>query len=67
MSTKDLEKMAGRIEARHRTYDGFGEKHTAAQWAKLLGLPRTSLWRYLKNGLSIEDVARIRQTGNPTV
>lgn len=65
MTEKELEKMASRIEARHRTYEGFGEKHTAAQWAKLLGLPRTSLWRYLNKGLTIEEVARIRQTGNP--
>ena len=49
-----------RFEARHRTYEGFGEKHTAAQWAKLLGLPRNSVWRYLTNGLTIEEVCRVR-------
>ena len=65
MNTKELEKMADRIEARHRTYEGFGESHTAAQWAKLLGLPRTTLWRYLHACLTIEEVARIRRIDYP--
>ena len=65
MTNEELEKMAAHIEARHRTYDGFGESHTGAQWAKLLGLPRNSLWRYLKKGLTIEEVARIRRVNYP--
>ena len=59
------ENQTARIEARHRLYEGFGEKHTNAQWAKLLGLPRNTLWRYLQRGITIEEVARIRHTGNP--
>ena len=65
MTEKELEKMRSRIEARHRLYDGFGEKHTNAQWAKLLGLPRNTLWKYLQKGLTIEEVAQISNTGNP--
>lgn len=65
MTEKELEKTRNRIEARHRVYEGFGEKHTNAQWAKMLGLPRNTLWKYLQRGLTIEEVARIRNTGNP--
>lgn len=65
MTEKELEKMAAHVEARHRTYAGFGEEHTAAQWAKLLGLPRTTLWRYLHACLTIEEVARIRHINYP--
>lgn len=65
MTEKELEKMDAHVEARHRTYEGFGEEHTAAQWAKLLSLPRNSLWRYLKKGLTIEEVARIRRINYP--
>lgn len=65
MTEKELEKMAAHIEARARTYEGFGENHTAAQWAKRLGLPRNSLWRYLKKGLTIEEVVRVRRINYP--
>lgn len=51
---------AARIAARHRTYEGFGEKHTAAEWAACLDIPRNSLWRYLANGLTIEQVVWMR-------
>ena len=54
---KDYE---ARIEARSKTYPGFGEKHTNAEWAKLLGLPRNTLWRYLQRGLTIEEIAQKR-------
>lgn len=60
------ENQNSRIEARHRLYDGFGEKHTNAQWAKLLDLPRNTLWRYLQRGITIEEVARIRSVTYPT-
>lgn len=49
-----------RIEARWRKYPGFGEEHTNAEWAKLLGLPRNTLWRYLKDGLTIEKIVEMR-------
>ena len=60
-----IENKTTRIEARHRLYEGFGEKHTAAQWAKLLGLPRTTLWRYLHACMGIEEVARLRHIDYP--
>lgn len=49
-----------RLEARWRKYPGFGEEHTNAEWAKLLELPRNTLWRYLQNGLTIEEIAELR-------
>lgn len=60
MNEKELEKMKDRIEARNRKHEGFGEQHSGAEWAKLLNLPRNSLWRYLKKGLTVEEIARIR-------
>ena len=49
-----------RVEARWRKYQGFGEEHTNAEWAKLLGLPRNVVWRYLNNGLTIEKIVEMR-------
>lgn len=49
-----------RLEARWRTFPGFGEEHTNAEWARLLELPRNTLWRYLQRGLTIEEVAELR-------
>jgi hypothetical protein len=46
--------------ARHQLFEGFGEKHTRAEWTRLLGLPRTTLWRYLAQGMSVEEVATLR-------
>lgn len=53
-------KATNRAEARHRTYKGFGEEHTNAQWARLLRLPRNTLWRYLTTGLTIEEIVIMR-------
>ena len=49
-----------RVEARWRKYPGFGEEHTNAEWAKILDLPRNTLWRYLKDGLTIEKIVEMR-------
>ena len=43
-----------------RCYDGFGERHTAGMWARLLGVPRNTLWRCLMNGASVEEFANSR-------
>ena len=56
MTEKELETM----KTRNRKYDGFGEQHSGAKWARLLNLPRNSLWRYLKKGLTIEEIAQVR-------
>lgn len=47
------------------TYTGFGEEHTAADWARRLGLPRNTLWRYLQKGLAIELIAKMRDCNYP--
>lgn len=39
---------------------GFGEAHHLREWARLLDIPPGSLSRYLKNGLTIEEVAEVR-------
>lgn len=54
------EKDCRRIAARHQLFEGFGEKHTRADWARLLGLPRNTLWRYLDRGLTVEEIAELR-------
>lgn len=45
---------------RGQKYPGFGEEHTNAEWARRLGIPRNSLWRYLQRGLTIELIAKYR-------
>ena len=62
MSEKDeyMARVSARLEARHKMYEGFGQKHTNAQWAKILGLSRNVTWRYFKRGLTVEDICRIR-------
>ena len=48
------------LVARHKTFEGFGERLTLAEWSRRLGLNRASIWRYLKRGLTIEDIAKLR-------
>lgn len=43
-------------------YEGFGEKHTAAEWARLLNVPGKTLRRDIKNGLTIKEIARVRKS-----
>lgn len=43
-----------------KLYSGFGETHSAGTWAKLLNVPRNTLWRILNNGGSVEEFARSR-------
>lgn len=57
---KEMDVLNSRVIARNAKYEGFGEKHTAAEWARLFVTPRTSMWRYLKRGLTIEEIAQIR-------
>lgn len=49
-----------RTAAIHTKYQGFGEEHTNAEWARRLGMRRNTLWRNLQKGLTIEQVAEIR-------
>lgn len=60
MGETDRKQYRERLEARHRRLDGFGEAHTASEWARRLGLPRNTLWRYLKGGLTVEEAAQLR-------
>ena len=38
-------------------YKGFGEEKSAAGWARALGLPRVTVYQYLQQGISPEDIA----------
>lgn len=40
------------------TYEGFGREYTCAEWARRLGVPRSTLWRWLVRGETIEEFAR---------
>lgn len=46
---------AGRV-----TYDGFGKRYTCATWASILRVPKSTLWRHLKRGQTIEEFAAER-------
>lgn len=52
--------ITSRMVAQHRKYEGFGLKLTNAQWADALGLPRSTTWRYFKQGLSVEQICELR-------
>lgn len=43
-----------------KVYKGFGEAYSAGTWARLLNVPRNTLWRILKNGGSVEEFAKSR-------
>ena len=42
-------------------YEGFGTHLTAAGWAKALGLPRMTVWQYLQQGMTPEEIADKRR------
>lgn len=49
-----------RLEARHKTFEGFGQRKTCAEWSRTLGINKTTVWRYLQRGLTVEEIAKIR-------
>lgn len=55
-----------RLENRHKLYEGFGELHPGGRWSDLLGIPRNTMWRYLKKGLTVEEIAKLRGVKYPT-
>lgn len=42
-------------------YKGFGRELTAAEWARVAGLPRNSVCRYLASGWTIEEIFSYRR------
>ena len=42
-------------------YEGFGKEKTAAEWAKIAGLPRNSVGRYLAAGWTVEEIFLYRR------
>ena len=45
---------------RGQKYEGFGETHSCPEWSLLLNIPRNTLWRHLKKGETIEEIALSR-------
>lgn len=54
-----------RAQSRWRTYGGFGEEHTNAEWARRLNVPRHVLWRRLQAGTTVEEYAAMRDIKYP--
>ena len=50
----------------HRKHQGFGEEHTSAEWAKILGLHRNTMQRYFKSGLTVPEICELRDITYPT-
>lgn len=50
----------GKTGATPKTYSGFGKDLTCAQWARLLDVPISSLWRALQCGETVEEFATRR-------
>lgn len=42
-------------------YKGFGTFKTAAGWARALSLPRMTVWQYLQQGLTPEEIVEKRE------
>lgn len=49
-----------RLVARNSKYEGFGEKLSAPEWARRFNISRHSVWRYLKRGLTPEQIVELR-------
>ena len=54
------EKIIERIKAKNTMVEGFGELRSAAEWARIVGVHRSTFSRYLQQGLTVEDVFRAR-------
>lgn len=54
------ERDAAILSGKQPLYDGFGELHSAGAWAQLLLVDRSTLWRNLRRGVSVEDFAKAR-------
>lgn len=46
-------------------YEGFGEIHTCGQWASIAGLHRNTFRRYLKKGMTVEEIFEKRHRKPP--
>lgn len=46
-------------------YEGFGETHTCGQWASISGIPRHTFKRYLKKGMTVEEIFEKRHRKPP--
>lgn len=55
-----IEKQKAKLEARRRTYEGFGDRRSAAVWARTAGIPYTSFCRYLRAGMTVEEIFALR-------
>ena len=42
-------------------YEYNGHRYTCAEWARRLGIPRSTLWRMLKRGYSLESIIEARK------
>lgn len=42
-------------------YEGFGTERTAAEWARVAGIPRNSFGRYLAAGWTVEEIFQYRR------
>lgn len=56
----EIKKYKARLEKRHQKIEGFGEQHGLREWARIAGIPHVSLRRYLLNGLTVEEVFKLR-------
>lgn len=50
-----------RLKALHQKQ----EEKSVREWARILGLPHVSVWRYIQKGLTIEEIAEIRGVKYP--
>lgn len=57
---EDLEQYKERVRKWGTKYEGFGENLTLSEWARIFGLQRATIWRYLQRGLTIEEIADLR-------
>ena len=50
-----------RVRARNNMIEGFGELRHAADWARIVGVHRSTFGRYLQQGLTVEEIFAARK------
>lgn len=42
-----------------KTLEGFGDHRSADTWARIAGIPRSTFYRYIKEGRTVEDIFKL--------
>ena len=58
INKRRTQKVAYSPSNKKKLFEGFGEQHTSAEWARRLGISRSTTWTYLfKRNCTVEEMA----------